>query len=55
MTKKLNILFLMSDQERARPDLPASLDLPGHNRLYKKGTVFENFHVPTVLCTECAR
>lgn len=48
---KLNILFVIADQERARPDLPSGLELPGHERLYAKGTAFDNFHVPTVLCT----
>ncbi len=51
MGSKLNILFVVADQERSRTDLPSGIGLPGHERLYAKGTVFDNFHVPTVLCT----
>lgn len=46
-----NILFLCSDQERNRADLPASLNLPNHNRLYDRGTYFTNHHVTTSPCT----
>jgi arylsulfatase A-like enzyme len=46
-----NILFIVSDQECARPDLPAELDLPAHDRLRARGTEFLNYHVTTAPCT----
>lgn len=46
-----NILFLCSDQERNRVDLPATLNLPNQDRLCAKGTYFNNFHVTTSPCT----
>ena len=46
-----NILFICSDQERSRADLPDALDLPNHDRLYERGTDFRNFHVTTAPCT----
>lgn len=51
MASKLNILMILSDQERGRPDLPAALELPGHERLYAKGTSFDNYYVTTAPCT----
>ncbi|MBT5938608.1 MAG: sulfatase-like hydrolase/transferase [Rhodospirillaceae bacterium] len=46
-----NILFLVTDQECARPDLPKKLELPAHDRLRDKGTEFLNYHVTTAPCT----
>lgn len=46
-----NILFIVSDQECARPDLPEQLDLPAHDRLRARGTEFLNYYVTTAPCT----
>ena len=48
-----NILFILTDQERFfRPgDLPKGYSLPGHERLAKKGTVFENHRINSCVCT----
>jgi len=48
--KRPNILFICSDQERSRFDLPAALPLPGHDRLQAAGTTFANYHVNTSPC-----
>lgn len=48
---KPNILMIVSDQERGRRDLPTELELTGHERLYAKGTSFDNYYVPTAPCT----
>ena len=47
-TRPLNILFIVTDQERAR--LPAALPLPGHDRLKARATVFDNHFVHTAPC-----
>jgi arylsulfatase len=48
-----NILFLLTDQERYfRPgELPKDYRLPAHERLLKKGIVFENHHINSCVCT----
>jgi len=46
-----NILLIMSDQERARQDLPGSLDLPNHDRLHATSTEYADFHVTTAPCS----
>ncbi|MCL4762084.1 MAG: sulfatase-like hydrolase/transferase [Burkholderiales bacterium] len=48
-----NILFILTDQERHfRPgELPADYRLPGHERLARKGIVFENHHINSCVCT----
>jgi arylsulfatase len=48
-----NILFILTDQERYfRPgELPADYRLPAHERLMKKGTVFENHRINSCVCT----
>jgi arylsulfatase len=48
-----NILFILTDQERHfRPgELPRDLRLPAHERLARKGTVFENHHINSCVCT----
>ena len=50
-TAQPNILFIISDQECARPDLPPGLALPAHERLRSRGTEFLNYHVTTAPCT----
>ncbi|HXJ82640.1 MAG TPA: twin-arginine translocation pathway signal protein, partial [Candidatus Methylomirabilis sp.] len=48
-----NILFILTDQERYfRPgELPKGYRLPAHERLAKKGTVFENHQINSCVCT----
>ena len=48
-----NILFILVDQERQfRPgELPADYALPAHARLAQRGTVFENHHINSCVCT----
>lgn len=48
-----NIVFILTDQERYfRPgELPQGLSLPAHERLAKRGTVFENHRINSCVCT----
>src|SRR5438045_3180811 len=48
-----NILFILNDQERYfRPgELPKDYRLPAHERLAKKGIVFENHQINSCVCT----
>src|SRR5262245_8911511 len=48
-----NILFILTDQERYfRPgELPAEYRLPAHERLAKRGIVFENHQINSCVCT----
>ena len=48
-----NILFILTDQERYfRPgELPRDYRLPAHERLARKGTVFENHRINSCVCT----
>ncbi len=49
----LNILMIVTDQERyLRPsDLPIGYQLPGHEKLASRGTVFENHQIASCVCT----
>ena len=48
-----NILLILTDQERQfRPgELPLDYRLPAHERLARRGTVFENHQVNSCVCT----
>ena len=48
-----NILFILNDQERYfRPgELPHDFQLPAHERLARRGTVFENHQINSCVCT----
>jgi arylsulfatase len=48
-----NILFILTDQERYfRPgELPRDFRLPAHERLAKRGIVFENHQINSCVCT----
>jgi arylsulfatase A-like enzyme len=48
-----NILFILTDQERYfRPgELPKDYRLPAHERLAKRGIVFENHQINSCVCT----
>ncbi|GGC91723.1 sulfatase-like hydrolase/transferase [Halopseudomonas salina] len=48
---KLNILLIVTDQERAFTDLPSVVHLPGHEQLLASGVSLENFHVNTTPCS----
>ena len=48
--RRPNILFITTDQERARADLPGDLALPNHDRLAGRGVTFPAFHVNAVAC-----
>src|SRR5215510_13530155 len=48
-----NFLFILTDQERNfRPgELPRDYSLPAHERLAKRGIVFENHQINSCVCT----
>ncbi|MGD8832218.1 MAG: sulfatase-like hydrolase/transferase [Pseudomonadales bacterium] len=46
-----NILFVFVDQERYFPRWPARLSLPGHERLERTGTSFEQHQIGATMCT----
>ncbi len=48
-----NILFILTDQERffRRGELPKGYRLPAHERLARKGVVFENHQINSCVCT----
>jgi arylsulfatase A-like enzyme len=48
-----NILFILTDQERHfRPgELPRDYQLPAHERLARRGIVFENHRINSCVCT----
>jgi len=48
-----NILFILTDQERYfRPgELPKGYSLPAHERLARRGIVFENHQINSCVCT----
>lgn len=52
-TGSYNILFILTDQERYfRPgELPPDYRLPGHERLARSGSVFENHQINSCVCT----
>lgn len=49
--RKLNILFVFSDQERYRAQMPAGLSLPGQEKLRRKGVTFHAHYCPATMCT----
>lgn len=49
--KKLNILFVFTDQERFQERWASGLSLPGHERLQKQGVTFTNHQCPATMCT----
>ncbi|MBT8366303.1 MAG: sulfatase-like hydrolase/transferase, partial [Deltaproteobacteria bacterium] len=48
-----NILMIVTDQERhmEASQLPLGFRLPGHERLAKRGVVFENHQIASCVCT----
>lgn len=51
--KRYNILMIVTDQERymTSNQLPIGYRLPGHERLAKRGIVFENHQIASCVCT----
>lgn len=49
--RRLNILLIVTDQERSRADLPKALDLPAHDWLAEHGTNFSHYHANTTPCS----
>jgi arylsulfatase len=47
-----NVLFILTDQERhfRSGELPADYRLPAHERLARRGTVFENHQINSCVC-----
>jgi arylsulfatase A-like enzyme len=50
--KGLNILMIVTDQERAWDLLPQGLKIPARERLAERGMLFNNMHVITPICSE---
>lgn len=46
-----NIVFVFTDQERYRLDLPAGLTLPAHETMRQTGVTFHNHYCPATMCT----
>ncbi|MBN8929575.1 MAG: sulfatase-like hydrolase/transferase [Rhodospirillales bacterium] len=49
--RKLNILFVFTDQERFQTRWAPGVSLPGHDRLQKSGVTFTNHQCPATMCT----
>jgi arylsulfatase A-like enzyme len=49
--ERLNILLIVTDQERSFRDLPGALHLPGHEELISAGVSIGNYHVNTTPCS----
>lgn len=49
--RRPNILLIVTDQQRARIDLPAGLSLPHHDALMDRSVSSTNFHVTTAPCS----
>lgn len=50
-SRKLNIVFVFSDQERYRAKLPDGYSLPGQERLKQSGVNFHSHYCPATMCT----
>ncbi len=50
-TKRPNILFVLTDQERSPTCLPSGLDLPAHDWMQERGTFFGKYNVNTTPCS----
>ncbi|MFP8878574.1 MAG: sulfatase-like hydrolase/transferase [Myxococcota bacterium] len=49
--KPLNVLLIVTDQERARHLIPAGVPLPQRDRLMERSTIFHAAHAATNLCS----
>lgn len=52
-SKKYNVLFLLTDQERYIPtsEMPDGYSLPAHERLAREGVEFQNHQIASNVCT----
>jgi len=50
-TRRPNLIFVFTDQERYATRWPAGLSLPGHERLARQGVTFHAHYCPAVMCT----
>ncbi len=50
-SRKMNILFVFTDQERYQAKWPKGVVLPGHERLQRTGVTFTNHQCPATMCT----
>jgi len=50
-TRRPNLLFVFTDQERYAARWPAGLSLPAHERLARQGVTFHAHYCPAVMCT----
>jgi len=51
MTKKPNILMIVTDQEYAHQPMPAEFALPSRDRIRARGVTFNHHHCTTTVCT----
>jgi arylsulfatase A-like enzyme len=51
VTKKPNILMVVTDQEYAHQPMPADLALPNRERIRARGVTFTQHHCTTTVCT----
>jgi len=51
MTKKPNILMIVTDQEYAHQPIPEDLALPSRERIRARGVTFNQHHCTTTVCT----
>jgi len=51
MTKKPNILMIVTDQEYAHQPMPTEFALPARDRIRARGVTFNNHHATTTVCT----
>jgi arylsulfatase A-like enzyme len=51
VTKRPNILMIVTDQEYAHQSLPAGFALSNRDRIHSRGVTFENHHATTTVCT----
>ncbi|HEY8215113.1 MAG TPA: sulfatase-like hydrolase/transferase, partial [Methylocystis sp.] len=50
-SKRPNILFIFTDQERYCPKWPSGLSLPAHEALQRRGVTFKKHYCPATMCT----
>ncbi|MGE0748223.1 MAG: sulfatase-like hydrolase/transferase [Rhodospirillales bacterium] len=50
-SRRPNIIFVFTDQERYFGKWPTGLSLPAHERLQRTGVTFKNHYCPAVMCT----
>jgi len=51
MTKKPNILMIVTDQEYAHQPMPTEFALPARDRIRARGVTFNHHHCTTTVCT----